>query len=288
MLLSLRSRGTFVKVALRQCKNGFSVLFIILSTLVIIIFTLTAIVTIRHIIFNYKPSSKTVDRLIRKGKIDEAYSFSEKLDESSVEQLIAKAKVLIAISLKNQENNQWRDFGINTTNWLDDASSIRAVELLETALQLDSCAADAYCLLGVVQKEMGKLETAELNLRRAINLNCTNYECFLALASLYSQQEKFSDAEQILRNAVQLFPGNVSAMKNMGYLYRYYIQKPESAIVWMNNYLSNTSSEDRSSGDVKHELRDLLQRYPEYASVDTSAWGTTRKFSQRKDTPFHR
>ncbi|MBN1601493.1 MAG: hypothetical protein JW915_07790 [Chitinispirillaceae bacterium] len=271
-----------------QLKNGISAVVIILSTFIIILFTLTAIVTIRHIISNSKPSPDTVERLIRKGKIDKAYSFSEKMDETSVEQLVAKAKVFIALSLKNQENDLWKSFGTDPANWLDENSK-KAVELLETALQIDSGVPEVYCLLGVVQKEMGNFESAELNLRRAIRLNSTDPQCYLALASLFTLQENFSDAQQILSDAFCLFPDNVSVMKNLGYLYRYYLHKPESAIVWMNTYLTKTSSDDRSSGSIMRELRELLQRYPEYATVDTSAWGRgNRKFTQRKNTPFNR
>jgi tetratricopeptide (TPR) repeat protein len=261
---------------------------IIISIFIIVLFSLTAIITIHHIVSNSKPSSDTVERLIRKGKIDKAYSFSEKLDEKGVNQLVAKAKALIAISLKNQEDDLWKSFGTDPANWLDENSK-KAVELLETALQIDSGASEVYCLLGVVQKEMGNFESAELNLRRAIHQNSTDPQCYLALASLFTLQEKITDAEQILIDASSRFSENLSVMKNLGYLYRYYLHKPESAIIWMNKYLTKTSSDDRSSGSVKQELRELLQRYPEYANVDTSAWvGGNRKFTQRKNTPFSR
>lgn len=265
---------------------GLSAIFVIIIVLIVLIFALTAIVTIRHITFNYKPSPQIVTKLVRSGKIDEAYAISEKLDESSVDQIIAKAKVLIAMSLKSQEQDQWRNFGQNPANWLNDDSSKKAVELLEYALQIDTGAAEAYCMLGVVQKAMGMLESAEQNLRKAILLSNPDCNCFLALASLYTMQNNLPDAEQLLRSASNKFPENVSIMKNLGLLYRHYLQKPDSAIVWMNRYLSKTKPGDRAAGPVKQELRELLQRYPEYASVDTSAWGSTRKFTQRKDTPF--
>lgn len=266
--------------------GGMSAIFVIIIVLVVVIFTLSAILMIRHIASNYQPSPQTVTKLVRSGKIDEAFAFSERLDESSVDQIIAKAKVLIAMSLKNQEKDQWRNFGQNPANWLNDDSSRKAVELLENALQIDTGAVEAYCLLGVVQKAMGMLESAELNLRKAIHLINPECDCYLALASLYTMQNNLPDAEQLLRSASNKFPENVSVMKNLGLLYRHYLQKPDSAIVWMNHYLSKTTPDDRSAGPVKQELRELLQRYPEYASVDTSGWGSTRKFTQRKDTPF--
>ncbi len=280
--------GTNKNATILHSHGGLSAVFVIITVLVVVIFALTVFVTVRHIASTYKPSSQTVTNLVRKGKIQEAYAFAEKLDESSADQIIAKAKVLIAMSLKSQEQDRWRNFGQNPSNWLNDDSSKKAVELLQYALQIDTSSAEAYCLLGVVQKEMGMFESAEQNLHKAILLNNPECDCFLALASLYTMQSKLPDAEHLLQSASNRFPENVSVMKNLGLLYRHYLQMPDSAIVWMNRYLSNTKPEDRAAGPVKQELRELLQRYPEYASVDTSAWGRTRKFTQRKDTPFNR
>ncbi|HEX2955243.1 MAG TPA: hypothetical protein VHO70_00320 [Chitinispirillaceae bacterium] len=267
---------------------GLSTIFIVIIVLVVMFFTITAIITIRHITLNYTPSPKVVVKLVRNGNIDKAYAISEKLDDSSVDQIIAKVKVLIALSLKNQEKDKWRNFGQNSENWLDDDSSKKAAALLEYALQIDSGSAEGHCLLGVLQKEMGKLDAAGSNLLKAIQLKNPDCDCYLALASLYTMQSRLPDAELLLHSAADKFPENVSVMKNLGLLYRHYLQKPDSAIIWMNRYLSVTKPDDRAAGQVKQDIRELLQRYPEYASVDTSAWGSTRKFTQRKDTPFRK
>ena len=274
------------KTSIYSCSSGFSALFIVISCLVVMVTIFAGIIMVNHIRYNYTPSAKTIERLIGKGKLDEAHAmvYKTKLTTAGVD--ILKAKVHIALSLKEHSDNHWQTFGVNPEDWLDDDNSRVAVDLLKDAIALDPSSAVAHCLLGVVLKEMGKLDEAEENLLSARNLDPSSVDSYLALSSLYALQSRYNDAENVLRSASTLHPENPYIMKNLGFLYRFHIQKPESSIVWLNRFLSNADPNDNDIGVAKAEFRELIQRYPEVVQVDTTVWGIKRNFIAREKSPF--
>jgi Tfp pilus assembly protein PilF len=133
---------------------------------------------------------------------------------------------------------------------------------------------------------MGRFPEAEMDLTRALQIDSSFTDAYSGLASMYIFQTKYSDSEKMLKTAYTYDPDNPLISKNLGFLYRFYIQKPESSIVWLNRFLNVASPADREIGLAKSELREMMQRYPEASSIDTSKWGQMRTFVARQKTPF--
>lgn len=75
---------------------------------------------------------------------------------------------------------------------------------------------DVYVQLGIQYMEQGRLETADADLRHAVELDSGNSEAYNALGVLYSRLKRDEAADGYFRRALQNDPENHSARNNYG------------------------------------------------------------------------
>lgn len=76
--------------------------------------------------------------------------------------------------------------------------------------------ADVYVQLGIQYMEQGMLETADADLKRAIDLDSSNSEAYNALGVLYGRLKRDEEADGYFRKALTNNPQNYSARNNYG------------------------------------------------------------------------
>ena len=124
--------------------------------------------------------------------------------------------------------------------------------------------------------EKGWFSVAETEFLSVLQIDSKHVNARINLGALYTEMKRFDLAEQELRNALNMEPDNPSIAKNFAYLYRFYIKKPDSAIIWANRYLNMEPQNDMDVNYVRNELVEMLQRYPEYTPKEPMTWKKER------------
>ncbi|MCU0734367.1 MAG: type IV pilus biogenesis/stability protein PilW [Methylotetracoccus sp.] len=75
---------------------------------------------------------------------------------------------------------------------------------------------DVYVQLGIQYMEQGMLETADADLKRAVDLDSSNSEAYNALGVLYDRLQRDDEADGYFRKAIANNPENYSARNNYG------------------------------------------------------------------------
>jgi tetratricopeptide (TPR) repeat protein len=265
-------------------KNKLSVPVIVLSGLLLAGLSLLVFLLLQFIINRFSPSYSNAERLLRSGKLDEAFVITEGIKTESAEKMLLRGKIFLAKSLQQQKKSGWRHYGNDTHDWLQGPEVDSALACFNKARFLkggDHALAMYY--LGVVYKEKGWFQDAEDALQESLRLDPDNINARLALSSLFSQIDNLPKAMQLLDEAYQLAPNNPQVAKNTAFLYRFHLEIPESSIVWLNRYLDLAEPGDIDINEAKIEIQELLARYPEYAPKETPAW----KKKQRQFKPRH-
>ena len=91
---------------------------------------------------------------------------------------------------------------------------------LETALRLDKLNAAAYGALAEVQTRQGRTELAEVTLQDAVTLAPNDWLLNMQLGAHYLDVNKWAQAGDQFRRAIDLVPDNPRAHNNMGLVYR--------------------------------------------------------------------
>ena len=111
----------------------------------------------------------------------------------------------------------------DAASWLVQAQRYfesRQLERSEAAarkvLELDSRAADAEVLLGLIATVRSQPAEAERHLVRAVELQPRNYRALGYLALAYVQEKRIPEAERTFRRVLELDRGNVAAHYNLG------------------------------------------------------------------------
>jgi tetratricopeptide (TPR) repeat protein len=84
----------------------------------------------------------------------------------------------------------------------------RALEILNTWIDLDPDEGRAFYLRGLLKFELGNPEIAVQDLQMAIELNPEDSRAMYNLATHYFQNRKFSEAERMVRTALSYDSGN--------------------------------------------------------------------------------
>jgi len=91
-----------------------------------------------------------------------------------------------------------------------------AVKVLEEAIKMDDSRADYYLLLGMCQAQIPELKrAAEVNLRKASEMETWNAEPYAALGMLFYSERLKGRAEQYFRKALELEPNHTLAKKKL-------------------------------------------------------------------------
>lgn len=244
----------------------------------------TAVLLVHIINFNFKPSLKNVERLKQKGRFEEALAFINQIDSVSSDVILLRAELLFYKALQNRKDEKWRTYGTNESDWFRSEEIDSAVAQLKKIVESEDGEklSKACYYLGQIYSEKGWFYEAEKQFQKVLQVDQSHKDAKLALSSLYAKLSRFPEAENLLRNTYTEKPEDPDVSKNMAYLYRYYIDLPESAIVWLNRYLNNARPRDLDANQCRNELEDLLQRYPEYCPIEPQNWRKQdRKFKAR-------
>ncbi|MEO5657453.1 MAG: tetratricopeptide repeat protein [Nitrospiria bacterium] len=84
--------------------------------------------------------------------------------------------------------------------------------------------------LGVLYRQMGRLDDAIAEYRTAIRLDPESADAYHNLGLAYRAQGAWSEAERAYLDALALRPSQAETHYNLGVLYDLYLDKPESAL----------------------------------------------------------
>lgn len=247
---------------------------------------LTVIILIHLIHANHSPTIKNAERLVKQGHYVEALSSVSQIDSGCNRLSILKAKIFIFIALQNQNQNRWKNYGTDETDWFKSEEIDSAMRLLKNVIGSGDLEfySDAHFYLGMIYNEKGWFYQAEDEFLKVLKKKPFHIDARLTLSSVYVKEKRYVDAEKELRLGYKSDPDNPDIAKNMAFLYRYYIDMPESAIVWFNRYLNCAHPRDININDARIQIEDLLQRYPEYSPSESQAWrGKGRKIKFSKE-----
>lgn len=262
------------KVYLVNNSKGLSFPVILVIGSIVSTVLVTAILLVHIINFNFKPSLKNVERLMQRGRFEEALASINQIDSGSSDFILLKAELLFFKALQDRKDEKWKTYGTNESDWFRSQEIDSAVAQLKrvVATEEGEKLSKACYYLGQIYSEKGWFYEAEKMFQKVLQIDKMHKDARLALSSLYAKLSRFPEAETLLRNTYHEKPTDPDVSKNMAYLYRYHIDLPESAIVWLNRYLNNAGPRDLDVNHSKNELEDLLQRYPEYCPVEPQSW----------------
>lgn len=114
-----------------------------------------------------------------------------------------------------------------------------------------------YLNLGIVYQQTGRLSDAEQQFTAAINVNASNLEAYNYLANLKRRQGRFSEAEKVYQQALQVWPDYPAGHLNLGILYDVYLHDLANAKIHYEHYQNLLPEPD---GQVVGWLVDLERR----------------------------
>jgi tetratricopeptide (TPR) repeat protein len=272
------------KGGLMNNSRGLSFPVILVIGSIVSTVLVTAILLVHVINSNFKPSLRNAERMMQKGRFEEALAFINQIDSNSSDFILLKAEILFLKALQSRKDEKWKNYGNDESDWFRSEEIDSAVVLLKKIAESEKGEklSKACYYLGQIYGEKGWFYEAERQFQTVLQIDPNNKDAKLALSSLYAKISRFPEAESLLRKTYLEKPGDPDVSKNMAFLYRYYIDLPESAIVWFNRYLNNARPRDLDVNHCRNELEDLLQRYPEYCPLEPQNWRKQgRKFKTR-------
>jgi tetratricopeptide (TPR) repeat protein len=260
-------------------KKGLSLPVLIISGITAAFFLLITVIIILRLSTHWSPSVKNAEHLLRKKKYTEALAIVEKAgngQEKNVPLLVEKGKIWLFLALEKENRSRWKNYGNDDMNWLKSTEADKAEHFLKKAIKRDPHCKDAHFFLGRLYMEKGWFSTAETEFLSVLHADKEHVGARKNLGVLYTEINRYDLAEKELKTAFQLDPESPSIAKNLSWLYRFYLNKPDSAIVWANRYLNLDPQNDVDIGFVRKELNEMLQRYPEYYPDEPMEWKKKR------------
>lgn len=233
---------------------------------------------------NFSPSYSNAERYLRQGKLEHAMALARDVPGETARKAVLRGRIFLAFSIQGHANDKWSRYGTDSLDWLRGPMADSAAAWFKIAKLRDPSSAEAHYYLGVVYKEKGWFREAEEEFLETLRLDSANIDARLALGSLYPRMDLCDDAAQHLLDAWRLSPSNSQVAKNLAFLYRFYRDNPESAIVWYNRYLNDPPPGDIDFNSAKRDIGELLDRYPEYSPKEKQLW----RRQSRKFIPRHR
>lgn len=263
---------------------GLSFPVILISGITAAFFLLIGFLLIRRINTEWSPTVKTAQQLLKKKKYAEALAVIEKAEENqenNTSLLIEKGKVWFSLALEREKRTRWSSYGTDENDWLKSAEAEKAEEFLKKAVQQSPNNKDAHYFLGQLYMEKGWFSLAEIEFLAVLRDDKENVKALLNLGVVYAEMKRFDLAQQELRHALRIDRKEPAIAKNFAYLYRFYLDKPDSAIAWANRYLNLDPKNDLDITFVRKELEEMLQRYPEFTPKEPMTWKKPPLFKSR-------
>lgn len=265
-------------------NKGLSVFAVISIGFIISAMLLTAVLSVHIIGKKHSPSIRNVERLVNRGDVEQALSFARQISSESSQAILLKGKVYFLRALKKRKDERWKNYGLKENDWFCSEDLDSSLQLLQRIVDTDDkhTAIEACYYRGMIYREKGWYDKAENDFLRVLSLNPYHTDAVLGLSFIHVNRGRYLTAEELLRSGYMADPKNPDIAKNIAYLYRYYIDLPESSIVWFNRYLNNAKPRDLDKFEAKNEYDNLVQRYPEYTPAEPQRWRTvSRKFKLR-------
>jgi len=114
--------------------------------------------------------------------------------------------------------------------------------------------------LGICQYRLEDPEAAEASFLQAIAVNANNMDAYTWLGTLYREQGRFEDAEQVYLKALEVWPHHAASHRNLGILYDLYMGRFDEALQHYKMLQKILPEEDRQ---VKGWIIDLERRLGE-------------------------
>jgi tetratricopeptide (TPR) repeat protein len=266
-------------------RQGMSLAAIVAIGLVIAFFLAIAVFSIRSFTgFAWSPSVDKIDRLLKIGKYKEALRLAQARGgrEPSASALLQQGRVWMALAWKRQNEEGWKHYGTNERDWLDCPEADKAEQVLQQALTKEPDNPQARHLLGTLYMERGWFRSAETELRTVLRQDSNFVRARISLGALYSRMDRLDAARQQLLAAHRVEPDNPDVAKNLSLLYRFYLDRPDSAMLWANRYLNLNPKGDWEINLIRDEMEEMLQRYPEYSPSEPMDWKDKNRFPSRR------
>ena len=257
--------------------KGLSVPVIVSIGILLALLSLVVVFTIQFITNRFSPTASNAERYLQRGKLDEAFAMSAKVPGETADKALLRGRVFLAFALKQQKDDGWRHYGTDTHDWLKGPEIDSALVCFKKAIASDKKSARGWYWLGIVYKQKGWFPEAEDALHESLRLDPENIDTQLALGSLYPLLGRPRNAVPHLLDAYRQKPDNPQVAKNLALIYRFYLEKPESAMIWYNRYLNNALPADIAVNQARIEMNDLIARYPEFAPKEIQRWQQNKR-----------
>lgn len=267
----------------KKPSQGLRIPIIIFSGLIISFFILLLVALFRFVDFSASRSTKEVEKMIKKADYVKALASLENSADrmGQTDLYLQKAMVWMALAWERQNRDSWKQYGTNGRNWLDVAEADSAEKYLKEVIRIEPQQWHAHFQLGNLYVERGWFSAAEASFVSALRYNEESTDVRISLAALYGRMRKYELAEQELTTLAKRNPDHPGIAKNLGFLYRFYLDDPQRAMLWLNRYLNHADRSDRDVNFARAELENLLQRYPEYVPQEPQNWRKKSRFSAR-------
>lgn len=264
-----------------------------LPVIIIISFILSSSVLASFLLWNFvssrwAPSTENADRLLKRRKYEKAMAIINQKDnvDRNIPLLIEKGRIWMTLAWEMQNRKGWSDYGLDEKEWMKSKESDSSVACFKRVLELDKNNRDARYYLGVICMDKGWHSEAQDHFMEILDNNVKDWETRNVMGVLYTRMKQYPQALREFQAAWKQNGEDISIAKNMGSLYRRYLNKPDSAMIWMNRYLNLNPQSDPDAGRIRVDLTDMIKRYPEYKLQEPMNWYGKREFDARGDEAF--
>lgn len=132
-----------------------------------------------------------------------------------------------------------------------------AQELLQTIVESHPELSGPYVNLGIVYWQLNDMEASSQAFDQAINANPLNHDAYNQYAILQREQGRFEAAEALYLTALEVWPHNMVAHRNLGILYDLYFGEFEKA---MQHYEMANKIAKEPSRELQGWVLDLQRR----------------------------
>ena len=266
-------------------NKGLSFPVLCISGIIISIFFLITFFSLSQIRNNIPHKDfKLLETLMKAKKFTEALELVNSFPETRENEafvLCYKGKIYFSLAVKAMDTSQWISYGQKDYDWLVLPEADSALHYFLRSLSRQPMDNEAYYYLGVLYREKGMFSKAEAELLHAKNVQSTRIDASIALATVYTAEQKLYDAEHELREAYVLAPHYPPVSKNLMILYRYYYTNEDSALNWANRYLNSNPKNDYDRGFIEQYIIDTLKKYPRLQPAERMNWKKKRRFKDR-------
>lgn len=267
----------------RFSNSGLTFSVILICGITISFFILIIVFFIQHFQTQWSPTMKNVEKLVNKRKYDEALTLINRAgNPKNVLFIIEKGKIELLRALEHEKATHWSQYGKNEKDWFNSEKVRNAEQLFLKAIKLKPDNRDAHLYLGTIYMKKGWFSLAETEFLSILRKNKRDCKARINLGILYTKMDRYLMAEKELLEVFEIAPNEPTIAKSLAVLYRFYLNRPDSAMIWANRYLNLEPQNDLDISFIRKELNEMIQRYPEYSLYEPMRWKKKPRFKKRE------